>query len=359
MKSFSILPASLALSLAAALLLSPSASAQSFNIDFADNLTLGTPSNTYAAGSGQAGFWNDVLGDMTLADLSGNPTGVSIALVGVDTPYGFDELCTGGEDEALMDDIMYTSGLTGYFLITGLADGCYDVYTYAMAPDDATFLTDVSVLNSPDPVQAVGGDFCAGYAHLITHAIHSVEVSGGSAQIDVAVNANYTSLNGMQIIQTSACGGSVGTAFCFGDATTCPCANGGAGDSGCANGSGAGAILAGSGSASISADDLVLDCAQLIPSQPGLYFQGNNAVNSGNGNPFGDGLRCAGGGVVRLQVRFADASGASATSISVATKGGCAAGDVKRYQVWYRDPASTPCGAQFNLSNGYEISWEA
>jgi hypothetical protein len=359
MKSFSILRTSLALSGAAVLLSSPSASAQSFNIDFADNLTLGTPSNTYGAGSGQAGYWNDVVGDIVLADLSGNVTGVSIALVGVDTPYGFDELCTGGEDEALMDDIIYTSGLTGYFLITGLADGCYDVYTYAMAPDDATFLTDVSVLNSPDPLQAVGGDFCAGYAHLSTHAIHSVQVSGGSAQIDVAVNANYTSLNGMQIIQTSACGGSAGTAFCFGEAAACPCANAGSAESGCANGSGAGAILDGSGSASISADDLVLESSQLIPNQPGLYFQGNNAVNTGLGVPFGDGLRCAGGGVIRLQVRFADANGGSATNISVATKGGCAAGDVKRYQIWYRDPATTPCGAQFNLSNGYEITWEA
>ena len=97
----------------------------------------------------------------------------------------------------------------------------------------------------------------------------------------------------------------------------------------------------------------------MIPSQPGLYFQGNNAVNSGNGNPFGDGLRCTGGGVIRLQVRFADSSGASATNISVATKGGCAAGDVKRYQIWYRDPGGSPCATQFNLSNGYEITWSA
>ncbi len=79
----------------------------------------------------------------------------------------------------------------------------------------------------------------------------------------------------------------------------------------------------------------------------------------GLGVQFGDGLRFAGGGVIRLQVRFADVNGGSATSLSVATKGGCAAGDVKRYQIWYRDPATTPCGAQFNLSNGYEITWEA
>ena len=125
------------------------------------------------------------------------------------------------------------------------------------------------------------------------------------------------------------------------------------------DGSGAGAILAGSGSASISADDLILDCAQLIPSQPGLYFQGNNAVNSGNGNPFGDGLRCAGGGVIRLQVRFADTAGASETSISVSGGGGVAPGDVKRYQLWYRDPNLSFCGFGFNLSNGVEVSWSA
>ena len=61
--------------------------------------------------------------------------------------------------------------------------------------------------------------------------------------------------------------------------------------------------------------------------------------------------------MIRLQVRFADAAGSSATNISIATKGGCAAGDVKRYQLWYRDPNTTPCGAAFNLSNGVEITW--
>jgi hypothetical protein len=34
-------------------------------------------------------------------------------------------------------------------------------------------------------------------------------------------------------------------------------------------------------------------------------------------------------------------------------------GDTKRYQVWYRDPNGSPCGAQFNLSNGFEIVWGA
>jgi hypothetical protein len=93
---------------------------------------------------------------------------------------------------------------------------------------------------------------------------------------------------------------------------------------------------------------------------PGLFFQGNNAVNSGAGNPFGDGLRCAGGNVVRLEVRFANAGNGfqAQSSISISSKGGVSAGQTKRYQYWYRDSGSSPCGSLFNLSNGYELVWQ-
>ena len=156
-------------------------------------------------------------------------------------------------------------------------------------------------------------------------------------------------------------GVSPGNPYCLGDGggTACPCGNNGSNGGGCANGSGDGCVLTTSGSDSISAGDLVLSASNAIPSQPGLYFQGNNAVNNANGNIFGDGLRCAGGGVIRLQVRFSDGSGGSATNIDIGARGGVSAGDVKRYQLWYRDPNTSPCGAQFNLSNGIEITWTA
>ena len=35
------------------------------------------------------------------------------------------------------------------------------------------------------------------------------------------------------------------------------------------------------------------------------------------------------------------------------------AGDTKLYEVWYRDPNTSPCGSQFNLSNGFEVVWGA
>ena len=148
--------------------------------------------------------------------------------------------------------------------------------------------------------------------------------------------------------------------FCSGDLANpsgCPCNNLGNPEEGCANGTGVGAKLSASGSASVSGGVITLSGSQLIPSQPGLYFQGNNAVNAGDGILFGDGLRCAGGGVVRLQVRFASSTGESTTTVNVASVGGVSAGDTKRYQLWYRDPLTSPCGAQFNLSNGVEITY--
>ncbi len=153
-----------------------------------------------------------------------------------------------------------------------------------------------------------------------------------------------------------------GTSFCFGDGsgTACPCGNAAGAGEGCANDTGSGAVLSGSGSASVAADDLALSATNLT-SGPGLFFQGNNAVNSANGNPFGDGLRCAGGSVRRLEVRFANAGNSftTTTTISIATNGNVSVGQTKRYQYWYRDSGTSPCSSLFNLSNGYEITWGA
>jgi hypothetical protein len=176
--------------------------------------------------------------------------------------------------------------------------------------------------------------------------------NGLSDELDLA-NGTSQDLDGDGVPDECASGAS----FCFGDGSGafCPCGNFGGTGEGCANGTGSGALMTSLGSNSVSTADFGLAAANLDPSQPGLYFQGNNAVNGGQGNAFGDGLRCAGGAVVRLQVRFANASGASSTTANLVLKGGVAPGDTKRYQLWYRNPSTSPCGAQFNLSNGVEM----
>lgn len=151
----------------------------------------------------------------------------------------------------------------------------------------------------------------------------------------------------------------VGSRYCFGDGSgaACPCNNHGSTGQGCQNSTGSGAALSASGSDSVSSNDLVLDITGAVGGQPGLFFQGANAVSGGNGLAFGDGLRCAGGNTIRLEVAFANGSGAVSSSSSISSGGGVSSGQTFRYQYWYRDPSFSPCLSGFNLSNGVEIVW--
>ena len=160
--------------------------------------------------------------------------------------------------------------------------------------------------------------------------------------------------------------GGPGTGFCFGDSgsrSPCPCGNDNDGSvpgSGCDNGVFAsGARLRGFGVASVSADSLTLTGTRLEPFNTGLYFQAEHDLSPGIA--FGDGLRCAGDTVVRLEVRSSDAQGTSSTTVDIAAEAGnVSPGDTKRYQCWYRTTAFPPCGFgvnDFNLTNGYEVLW--
>ena len=152
--------------------------------------------------------------------------------------------------------------------------------------------------------------------------------------------------------------GPPGTQYCFGDGTgtACPCGNTGGPGEGCANSTGVGAVLSAVSTSSVTDGSFAL-WTYGLPAGPGLYFQGDNMTNSGNGSPFGDGLRCAGGNVIRLEIR-PSTSGLSRTTVPIAITGEVSAGDTKHYQLWYRDPIGSPCGNGFNLSNGYEVLWK-
>ena len=63
-----------------------------------------------------------------------------------------------------------------------------------------------------------------------------------------------------------------GTPYCFSN-SDCPCGNVDP-NAGCANSTGAGAFLSSSGSASASADDLVLTVSNVPPNQFGILFMG-------------------------------------------------------------------------------------
>jgi hypothetical protein len=152
---------------------------------------------------------------------------------------------------------------------------------------------------------------------------------------------------------------------CFGDGTSAPCGCGNELPStpgGCANGLGFGAVLSASGAADTANDTLVLT-ADFVTAQPGLMFQGENSINGGPGVTFGDGIRCCGTGVLRLEVIFGQHPQPTSVSTTVTISQhpgqdlGAMPGTTFCYQYWYRDPTGTPCGSTFNFSNAVRIAW--
>ena len=154
-----------------------------------------------------------------------------------------------------------------------------------------------------------------------------------------------------------------GTVFCFGDGSgvACPCGNGStpAAQAGCLNSLGSAATLRATGAARLSGDTVVLAGAGM-PNSSALYFQGTLRQNGGAGAGFGDGLRCAGGSVVRLGTKT-NASGGSicpgAGEQPLSVKGAVASPGTRTYQVWYRNSAAYCTASTFNLSNGLELVW--
>jgi hypothetical protein len=141
----------------------------------------------------------------------------------------------------------------------------------------------------------------------------------------------------------------------------CPCGNNvPAGTmSGCANGLGGGGVLAAAGNPSVSNDTLVLT-ATIPPAAPGFFFQGTETVLGGSGAPFGNGLRCVAGSIVRMQ-KIVGASGAGSVlpvpgDPPISVRFGLQAGDLRYYQVWYRNPTG-PCGEPSNFTNALRVTW--
>jgi len=173
--------------------------AQAINVDCV--LGMGSPSNAYGAAAGQSGTWNAVQSQVAraaLVDVNGAATVVTLG--GLDNHFelGFDNPGTSGDDELLMDDFLDGDGT---YVFAGLADGDYEVYTYAWAPDQAAFVSRVSVAGSPDPDQDVGGPWPDGHALGVTYARHQVTVSGGSdVFVTVTGTVGFSSTNGFQIV---------------------------------------------------------------------------------------------------------------------------------------------------------------
>jgi hypothetical protein len=154
------------------------------------------------------------------------------------------------------------------------------------------------------------------------------------------------------------------TSFCNGDGggTPCPCAPGQL-NYGCRNSLyqvGSRLVASGNPGASAATDTMVLYTINL--SGPGMFIQGTDVFAGGAGVQFGDGLLCTGGAITRLGIVFPMSGSATypggLTPNPIHVAGGpINAGDVRNYQVWYRDAAVFCTDATFNLTQAVSAVW--
>jgi len=146
--------------------------------------------------------------------------------------------------------------------------------------------------------------------------------------------------------------------FCLGDGSAglCPCGNYSATATGCVNSTGSGARIDVVGTASVAADDLLVDLSNGIPGQAALLFCGSLQQNGGLGTILGDGLLCAGGMIQRFDVRIPDGAGSAQWGPGLATTAAWPAGATRTLQVWHRDTVGGPCSSGYNLSQGIELT---
>jgi hypothetical protein len=229
------------------------------------------PSANYAAAGDQAGLWNHFVGTSPtpMLGLTGATTGVTLSVnTTAGFAFGYDNIGTSGDDELLLD-----GGHDGEatYTFSGIANGFYDVYTYAFGPDSANLITNVSVAGSPDPMQAVGGAWTGSHQQGVTYARHRVMVAAGSdVVITCTVQTGFATENGFQIVPL---GTPPPKSYCTAKVTSNGCLP----------------AIASVGFPHPTASGFVVSATNMINNKPGLWIYSNTGRAAA---PFVGGLRC-------------------------------------------------------------------
>ena len=129
------------------------------------------------------------------------------------------------------------------------------------------------------------------------------------------------------------------------------------------NDTGSAALLSGSGSASIGANDLQLRCGPIGTNRTGIFFFSDTPASQSDGTPFGEGRRCVVGSVARFLPPLHETGGFLNLAIdNTNLPGGVVIqpGETYFFQGWYRDTMDNNgdgVTSGFNLSDGLEIEF--
>lgn len=267
----------------------------------------------------------------------GSPWGLSMKGHATTGSFQFFGACGGPVNSLAVDES---------HLFLGSSDGSLYRVDLASGAVDASFF--------------VGGDLSGMVAHgadllIGDSAARVVRVHRASGALKGSFDAMF-SVGALAVLAQN----EVGTPYCY--AVGCPCGNDG-GDGGCVNSTGFGGRLVGSGSASVSADDLRIDAFQLPLGRAGRFYMASQLVQT----PLGDGLLCAGSGgygLFRFPARDTGAAGvvsldaglASFAAANLPPAAQILPGATWNFQVWFRD-GSGPCGSGVNTTNALMVAF--
>jgi hypothetical protein len=119
------------------------------------------------------------------------------------------------------------------------------------------------------------------------------------------------------------------------------------------NSTGLFAMISRQGGESVAANNLLLTCADAVPSQFGIFFYGSGTAQV----PFGNGTRCVDLPIQRLPVVSIANDGRASYALDNTTPptatGQITPGSTWHFQFWFRDPLAG--GSNYNLSDGLSV----
>lgn len=165
----------------------------------------GAPSSAFAAAAGVSGFWNmyGAAGPppALMRGLDGQWTNVLLTGPTGGGSLGFNNPNLSGDFRALMADATVVNPSKSYTL-SGLQNGFYKFYCYAVRPQGtlATAFVTVSGSTTPNPQIITGPLTTMDFMQGVNYSLHEVFVSNGTLTLNVAMGQQVTYLNGFQLV---------------------------------------------------------------------------------------------------------------------------------------------------------------